>query len=76
MTENVRFWDAFAFLTEQISISRSWVDDVVAVTRLQSSAESWSYSKCYNLFLFLAIGFWACPIDVQLGIAQMLFYII
>ena len=28
----------FAFLNEQISILRSWGDDVVAVTRLQSSA--------------------------------------
>ena len=31
----MRFWDSFAFLTEQISILRSWGDDVVAVTRLQ-----------------------------------------
>ena len=30
----------FAFLTEQISILRSWGDDVVAVTRLQTSAEA------------------------------------
>ena len=30
----MRFWDCFVFLTEQISILRSWTDDVVAVTRL------------------------------------------
>ena len=36
------FWDVkctiYGLLTEQISILRSWVDDVIAATRLQSSA--------------------------------------
>ena len=38
MYDMCAFDDAFAFLTEQISILRSRVDDVVVLTRLQSSA--------------------------------------